>query len=67
LDGNFLSAIKAMLPTSAPVAIITKMNFTVVKVMADPVSVAGFVNFVGNNARSSRICNIPKRLRSWSL
>jgi hypothetical protein len=56
-----------MMLTTAPAAMMAKMNFTVVMVIADWVPAAESVNVVGNSALSWSKCNIPNRLRSWSL
>jgi hypothetical protein len=53
--------------TSAPAAMGAKMHIIVVMVMANWFSTAESDDVVGNNALSWSNCNIPKRLRSWSL
>jgi hypothetical protein len=51
----------------APAAKSTKMNSTVVMVMADAMSTSGFVKVVENRVLSWSKYSIPKRLRSCSL
>jgi hypothetical protein len=67
LECDFRSAIKTVMPTTAPAAMGAMMHNIVVMVTTNWFSTAESVNVVENNTLSWSKCSIPKRLRSWSL